>query len=126
VEDRDPVRFDWHDPARHAAARRGIDRVYLVAPPSTVTPLTVVEPFSAEARRAGVRRLILLGSGPAGVVRHESGRRRERHRSRRRCQLTTKVLDLTGRPPRTFADSVRRNRAAWLGRDDEGRHRPTS
>ncbi len=56
------VRFDWDDSATHSAALRGMDRVYLVPPPSALDPLPVVEPFLAEARRAGVRRLVLLGS----------------------------------------------------------------
>lgn len=61
-QDPDVVRFDWDDPATHSAALGGIDRVYLVPPPSALDPLPVVEPFLAEARRAGVRRLVLLGS----------------------------------------------------------------
>ncbi len=61
-QDPDAVRFDWDDPATHSAALRGMDRVYLVPPPSALDPLPVVEPFLAEARRAGVRRLVLLGS----------------------------------------------------------------
>lgn len=62
AQDPDAVRFDWDDPATHSAALRGIDRVYLVPPPSALDPLPVVEPFLAQARRAGVRRLVLLGS----------------------------------------------------------------
>ncbi len=62
AQDPDAVRFDWDDPATHPAALRGIDQVYLVPPPSALDPLPVVEPFLAEARRAGVRRLVLLGS----------------------------------------------------------------
>ena len=62
AQDPDAVRFDWHDPATHSAALRGTDRVYLVPPPSALDPLPVVEPFLAEARRAGVRRLVLVGS----------------------------------------------------------------
>lgn len=58
----DAVRFDWYDPATYSAALRGTDRVYLVPPPSALDPLPIVEPFLAEARRAGVRRLVLLGS----------------------------------------------------------------
>jgi uncharacterized protein YbjT (DUF2867 family) len=255
AEDPGAVRFDWNDPASHAAALRGIDRVYLVPPPSAVTPLTVVEPFLAEARRAGVRRLILLGSGiefpgapgrlelaarvrrepgwavirPSGFMQnflrphplgqgiwsrgeirtaagdgrvgwidvhdvaevaatllttvdfpavddyhltgpqalsyHEaasiitdvSGRPVRVHhvdvadlaagyraaglpasfatslaavengtKAGADARLTTSVLDLTGRPPRTFDDFVRRNRAAWLDPDNAGKHRRTS
>lgn len=61
-QDPDAVRFDWDDPATYRPALRGADRVFLVPPPSSVDPLTVAGPFLAEARRAGVRRLVLLGS----------------------------------------------------------------
>lgn len=62
AQDTDAVRFDWDDPATHSAALHGMDRVFLVPPPSALDPLPVVEPFLAQARRAGVRRLVLLGS----------------------------------------------------------------
>jgi uncharacterized protein YbjT (DUF2867 family) len=62
VGDPDAVRFDWDDPASHPAALRGMDRVYLVPPPLTTDPLPQVGPFLAEAERAGVRRVVLLGS----------------------------------------------------------------
>lgn len=58
----DAIRFDWDDPTTHAPALRGIDRVYLVPPPSAVDPVPVVRPFLAEAERSGVRRVVLLGS----------------------------------------------------------------
>ena len=60
--DPEAVRFDWDDPASHTAALRGMDRVYLVPPPLTTDPLPQVGPFLAEAERAGVRRVVLLGS----------------------------------------------------------------
>lgn len=60
--DPDAVRFDWADPATHAAALHGADQVYLVPPVESVDPLPLVEPFLAEARRRGVRRVVLLGS----------------------------------------------------------------
>ncbi|OZM80959.1 NAD(P)H-binding protein [Pseudonocardia sp. MH-G8] len=62
VDDPDAVRFDWDDPASHAGALRGVDRVYLVPPPLTTDPLPQVGPFLAAAERAGVRRVVLLGS----------------------------------------------------------------
>ncbi len=62
VGDPDAVRFDWHDPATHPVALRGVDRVYLVPPPLTVDPMPLVGPFLAEAERLGVRRVMLLGS----------------------------------------------------------------
>lgn len=65
------VRFDWHDPATHQAALRGVDRVYLVPPLLCVDPMPVVGPFLAEADRLGVRRLVLLGS--AAVLRNAPG-----------------------------------------------------
>ncbi len=83
-QDPDAVRFDWEDSGTHAAALRGVDRVWLVPPPSAVDPLPVVEPLLAQARHAGVRRLVLLGSAivfpgaPGGLelaarVRQQSG-----------------------------------------------------
>lgn len=59
----DAVRFDWDDFTTHGPALEGVDRVYLVPPPSAVDPVPVVEPFLAEARKHGVRRLVMLGSG---------------------------------------------------------------
>jgi uncharacterized protein YbjT (DUF2867 family) len=58
----DAVRFDWDDATTYAPALHGTDRVYLVPPPSAIDPLPVVGPFLAEAERAGVRRVVLLGS----------------------------------------------------------------
>lgn len=65
------VRFDWSDPATHAAALRGVDRVYLVPPLLCVDPMPAAEPFLALAERQGVRRLVLLGS--AAVLRDAPG-----------------------------------------------------
>ena len=58
----DAIRFDWDDITTHGPALNGVDRVYLVPPPSAVDPVPVVEPFLAEARRRGIRRLVMLGS----------------------------------------------------------------
>lgn len=58
----DAVRFDWDDVTTHGPALDGVDRVYLVPPPSAVDPVPVVEPFLAQARRRGVRRVVMLGS----------------------------------------------------------------
>lgn len=60
--DPEAVRFDWADPATHAAALHGADRVYLVPPVNALDPLPLVEPFLAEADRTGVRRVVLLAS----------------------------------------------------------------
>ncbi|WP_413805729.1 NAD(P)H-binding protein [Streptomyces sp. OE57] len=58
----DAVRFDWHDLGGHAAALRGVDRLYLVAPLGVAEPLPVVEPFLRTAAAQGVRRAVLLSS----------------------------------------------------------------
>ncbi|UQW99495.1 NAD(P)H-binding protein [Streptomyces sp. RerS4] len=71
----EPVRFDWYDPAGHAGALAGVDRVYLVPPVGDPDPAAVMLPFLRQARAGGVRRAVLLSSsaipegGPAvGVV----------------------------------------------------------
>lgn len=71
----EPVAFDWYDPATHAAALGGVDRVYLVPPPGDPDPAAVMLPFLRRARAAGVLRAVLLSSsaipegGPAvGMV----------------------------------------------------------
>lgn len=56
------VRFDWSEPASHAPALAGIDRVYLVAPVGVADPAPLVKPFLDEALRAGVRRVVMLSS----------------------------------------------------------------
>ena len=58
----DAIRFDWNDVTTHGPALDGVDRVYLVPPPSAVDPVPVVEPFLTEARRRRIRRLVMLGS----------------------------------------------------------------
>lgn len=62
ADDPDAVRFDWADPTTHSAALRGMDRIFLVPPVNSVDPMLSVGPFLAEARRLGVRRVVLLGS----------------------------------------------------------------
>ncbi|PWV48487.1 NAD(P)H-binding protein [Nocardiopsis sp. L17-MgMaSL7] len=62
ADDPDAVRFDWEDPTTHPAALRGMDRIFLVPPVNSVDPILSVGPFLAEARRLGVRRVVLLGS----------------------------------------------------------------
>lgn len=57
-----PVAFDWHTPDTHAAALDGVDRIYLVPPPGDPEPAAVILPFLERARRAGVRRAVLLSS----------------------------------------------------------------
>jgi uncharacterized protein YbjT (DUF2867 family) len=58
----EPVRFDWYDPATHAAALGGADRVYLVPPVGDPDPAAVMLPFLRLARTSGVRRAVLLSS----------------------------------------------------------------
>ncbi|TDD91258.1 ergot alkaloid biosynthesis protein [Saccharopolyspora karakumensis] len=62
IGDPSSIRFDWHDPATHAPALRGVDSVFLVAPVNSVDPMPLVAPFLAEAKRLGVTRVVLLGS----------------------------------------------------------------
>ncbi|BCJ49934.1 oxidoreductase [Actinoplanes sp. NBRC 14428] len=61
------VRFEWADPGTFAPAVRGIRAVYLVAPPGVADPEPVVAPFLAEAREAGVARIVLLSSSAVPV-----------------------------------------------------------
>ncbi|WP_097982653.1 NAD(P)H-binding protein [Streptomyces sp. f150] len=56
------VPFDWYDPATHAAALDGVDRVYLVPPVGDSDPAATMLPFLQGARAAGVRRAVLLSS----------------------------------------------------------------
>ncbi|MFJ9320506.1 NAD(P)H-binding protein [Streptomyces globisporus] len=56
------VPFDWYDPATHAAALDGVDRVYLVPPVGDFDPAATMLPFLRGARAAGVRRAVLLSS----------------------------------------------------------------
>ncbi|WP_069173955.1 NAD(P)H-binding protein [Streptomyces griseus] len=58
----EPVAFDWYDPATHAAALDGTDRVYLVPPVGDADPAAVMVPFLRQARTAGVHRAVLLSS----------------------------------------------------------------
>ena len=63
------VRFDWAARETHAPALRDVSAVYLVAPVGEIDPVPLIEPFLAEARRQGVRRVVLLSSSamPEGV-----------------------------------------------------------
>ncbi|MGW2014198.1 NmrA family NAD(P)-binding protein [Streptomyces sp. NPDC001927] len=58
----EPVRFDWYDPASHADALDGAERVYVIPPVGDPDPAGVVLPFLRRARAAGVRRAVLLSS----------------------------------------------------------------
>ncbi|MCQ4044714.1 NmrA family NAD(P)-binding protein [Streptantibioticus rubrisoli] len=73
----EPVPFDWYDPATHAAALDGVDRVYLIPPLGDFDPAAVMLPFLRQARTAGVQRAVLLSSsaipegGPAVGAVHQ-------------------------------------------------------
>jgi uncharacterized protein YbjT (DUF2867 family) len=62
VSGAEPVRFDWYDPATHAAALDGVDRVYLIPPLGDSDPAAIMLPFLHRARTTGVRRAVLLSS----------------------------------------------------------------
>ncbi|GGQ31891.1 NmrA family NAD(P)-binding protein [Streptosporangium pseudovulgare] len=74
----EPVPFDWYDPATHAAALDGVDRVYLLPPVGDSDPAAVMLPFLRQARVAGVHRAVLLSSsavpegGPAVGTVHQA------------------------------------------------------
>lgn len=57
--------FDWYRSDTYADALIGADAVYLVPPPSAPEPVEVMAPFLAAARKAGVRRAVLLSASPA-------------------------------------------------------------
>ncbi|MGV4989017.1 NmrA family NAD(P)-binding protein [Streptomyces sp. NRAIS4] len=54
------VRFDWDDPATHAAALAGADRLYLVTPTMRVSYADQVGAFLDLAEAAGVRHVTYL------------------------------------------------------------------
>ncbi|UCM90013.1 NAD(P)H-binding protein [Streptomyces marincola] len=58
----EPVPFDWYDPATHAAALDGVDRVYLIPPVGDSDAAVTMLPFLHQARMAGVHRAVLLSS----------------------------------------------------------------
>ncbi|MER6784359.1 NAD(P)H-binding protein [Streptomyces sp. NPDC000658] len=74
----EPVPFDWYDPATHAAALDGVDRVYLIPPLGDSEPAATVLPFLHQARTVGVHRAVLLSSsaipegGPAVGTVHQA------------------------------------------------------
>ncbi|MFF5171975.1 NmrA family NAD(P)-binding protein [Micromonospora sp. NPDC000089] len=55
-------RFDWYDRGTHAAALIGTTSLYLIAPVGDADPAPTMLPFLDLARRAGVRRAVLLSS----------------------------------------------------------------
>ena len=73
-----PVAFDWYEPATHATALDGADRVYLIPPIGDADPAAVMLPFLRQAHTAGVHRAVLLSSsaipegGPAVGTVHQA------------------------------------------------------
>ncbi|MFJ5029436.1 NmrA family NAD(P)-binding protein [Streptomyces sp. NPDC088560] len=66
------VRFDWDDPATHADAVAGVDRLYLVTPTLRVSYAGQVAAFLDLAEAAGVRHVTYLSvynadQAPAGI-----------------------------------------------------------
>jgi uncharacterized protein YbjT (DUF2867 family) len=60
------VRFDWDDPATHADALVGMDRLYLVTPVQRVSYADQVAGFLDLAETAGVRHVTFLSTYNAG------------------------------------------------------------
>jgi uncharacterized protein YbjT (DUF2867 family) len=56
------VRFDWDDPATHADALAGVDRLYLVTPVLRVSYADQVADFLDLAENAGVRHVTFLSA----------------------------------------------------------------
>ncbi|PHN02992.1 NmrA family NAD(P)-binding protein [Flavilitoribacter nigricans] len=54
--------FDWEDPSTWAAALDGMDKVYITFQPDLAVPgaLDAIEALSREARRSGIRKMVLL------------------------------------------------------------------
>jgi uncharacterized protein YbjT (DUF2867 family) len=64
------VRFDWDDPATHADALAGVDRLYLVAPVLRVSYADQVAGFLDLAETAGVRHVTFLSTYNADQAPH--------------------------------------------------------
>ncbi|MEV4267902.1 ergot alkaloid biosynthesis protein [Micromonospora aurantiaca (nom. illeg.)] len=56
------VRFDWYDRSTHDTALDGVTALYLIAPLGDADPAPTMLPFLDLARRARVRRAVLLSS----------------------------------------------------------------
>ena len=59
--------FDWTDPGTFESALDGVRAVYLLPPPGVGGRRSLLAPFLAAARAAGVRRLVLLSTSIDGV-----------------------------------------------------------
>ena len=74
----DQVAFDWQVSSTYPAVVRDVDAIYLVPPAMVEDPAPIVAPFLAAARRAEVRKVVLVSSMGAGFPKEPpgSGRRK--------------------------------------------------
>lgn len=56
------VVFDWNEPATHAGALEGVERLYLVPPIGDAEPGPVVRPFLERGLAGSLRRVVLLSA----------------------------------------------------------------
>ena len=89
------VLFDWDDPATHARALEGVDRVYLVTPVMRVKYAGLVSDFLDLAAGAGVLHVTYLSTYGSDQAPPDD------------------IEKVTGRAPVTFQDFARRNARAW-------------
>ncbi|MFY1655785.1 hypothetical protein [Micromonospora sp. WMMD1274] len=86
------VRFDWYDRGTHDTALDGATGLYLIAPLGDADPASTMLPFLDLARRAGVRRAVLLSSSAIDAGTPGLGEVQ--------AQLGEMITDLLGRPVR--------------------------
>lgn len=104
------VRFDWADPATHAAALAGVDALYLVPPVLVADPTPMMLPLIDRALAQGVRRAVLLSAsvipegGPGVGAVHRA--LRERVPEWAVLQPSWFMQNFTG--DHLFADGIRR------------------
>jgi uncharacterized protein YbjT (DUF2867 family) len=90
--------FDWARPETHGPALAGASAVYLVDPEMVEDPTPLTGPFLDQARKAGVRKLVLLSS--LGITFPNEDGRSGRHRLER--QVIESGLDWTILRPSGF------------------------
>jgi uncharacterized protein YbjT (DUF2867 family) len=101
------VLFDWDDPATHARALDGVDRVYLVTPVMRVKYAGLVSDFLDLAARAGVRHVTYLSTYGSDQAPPE-------------VDIRAVELDLAGRG--SFTHSILR--PAWVMQNFSDEHLP--
>jgi uncharacterized protein YbjT (DUF2867 family) len=115
----EPVRFDWTDESTYETARMGVDAMYLVAGP---IPQQVAEHISraagrriryVETDRTPIRDALLAAGAPPETAEHNSQLYVHAHSSGALGVLNDDVLDVTGRPPVSFAEFAAGAAAAW-------------